>query len=124
MGKKMKKRLIVSCLTIATFFFLAGSGEAKQRFSFKLAGGYGTIATGDLNTIINSIDSSFKDLQNITALFLKGEQEKVNSGPDFEGEFIFNLTERIGIGIGYIHRKKSAETGIIYGSLLASIIHK
>ena len=105
---------------IMAFFLLAGIGEAKPRFSFKLAGGYGTISTGDLNTIINSIDSSFRDLVGVTALFIEDEQENLNSGPDFEGEFIINLTEKVGIGIGsgYIHRRKSSEAGFIFGSLL------
>ena len=117
----MKKKLIASHIMIIIFFFLAGSGKAKPRFSFKLAGGYGTISTGDLNTIINSIDSSFRDLVGVTALFIEDEQENLNSGPDFEGEFIINLTEKVGIGIGsgYIHRGKNNETGFIYGSLLS-----
>jgi len=120
-GEKMKKKLMASYIMIMTFFFLAGSGKAKPRFSFKLAGGYGTMSTGDLNTVINSINNRLKDLGSAIILSKIGELEELNLGPGFEGEFVINISEKVGIGIGsgYIHRKKNSEAGLKYGTLVS-----
>ena len=116
----MKRKLIVLSTTVFTFFFLAGIGQAQPKFSFKATGGYGSISTGDFNTVISSLDDLFGDLAAAASLLYgveiakEGEFEKMGSGLDFEGEFIVNLTENIGIGIGagYILRKKDSAASV------------
>lgn len=111
---KMKKKLIILSTMTFTFFSLTGIGQAQLRLSLKATGGYGTISPGDINAVINSKDNMLKDLARIYGYTKEGALEKINWGLNFEGEFILNLTDNIGIGLGsgYIQRKKSSTASL------------
>ena len=100
---------------IFTFFSLTGIGQAQLRLSFKATGGYGTISPGDINAVIKSKDNMLKDLASIYGYTKEGALEKINWGLNFEGEFILNLTDNLGIGLGsgYIQWKKRSTTSLI-----------
>jgi len=111
----MKKKFIVLSTMIFTFFSMTGIGQAQLRLSFKATGGYGTISLGDINAVIKSKDNMLKDLASIYGYTKEGALEKINWGLNFEGEFILNLTDNLGIGLGsgYIQWKKSSTASLI-----------
>lgn len=104
---------------IFTFFSLTGIGQAQLRLSFKATGGYGTISPGDINAVIKSKDNMLKDLASIYGYTKEGALEKINWGLNFEGEFILNLTDNLGIGLGsgYIQWKKRSTASLIVDTL-------
>lgn len=116
---KMKKKLIILSTMIFTFFSLTGIGQAQLRLSFKATGGYGTISPGDINAVIKSKDNMLKDLASIYGYTKEGALEKINWGLNFEGEFILNLTDNLGIGLGsgYIQWKKRSTASLIVDTL-------
>jgi len=113
------KKLIVLSTMVLTFFFLARIGKAQTKLSFKATGGYGNMSAGDLNTVINSLDSIiaiyFATENGVTK---EGTLKEIDWGLDFEGEFIMNLTNNLGIGLGagYIQRRKDSRTSIKNGA--------
>jgi len=115
----MKKKLIILSTMIFTFFSLTGIGQAQLRLSFKATGGYGTISPGDINAVIKSKDNMLKDLASIYGYTKEGALEKINWGLNFEGEFILNLTDNLGIGLGsgYIQWKKRSTASLIVDTL-------
>ena len=113
----MKRKSIVSSTIVLTFFFLAGISHAQdfiKGFSVKLTGGYGTMAVGDFNTVMEGYDTLLNDIASTLELTREGELKEINWGFEYEGEFILNLTENFGIGIGtgYIRRKEESESSI------------
>jgi opacity protein-like surface antigen len=102
---------------VLTFLFLVGISQAQdfiKGFSVKLTGGYGTMAVGDFNTVMEGYDTLLNDIASILGLTREGELKEINWGFEYEGEFIMNLTENFGIGIGagYIRRKEKSESSV------------
>lgn len=116
---KIKRKLIILLPMVFAFFSLTGIGQAQLKLSFKATGGYGTISTGDINTVINSKDNMLKDQASIYEYTKEGALEKIKWGLNIEGEFILNLTDnvRIGLGSGYIQWKKGSTTRLIVETL-------
>jgi len=121
----MKKKLITLSTMIFVFFFLTSTGIGQAQdfikgFSLKFTGGYGTMATGDYNTIGEDQEQYFDDYKalieswNGFQVSRTGEFKKINMGLEFEGELIMDLggTFGIGFGVGYIRRSNESETGL------------
>ena len=109
----MKGKFAILSVSLWTFFTLAGFSMGKDqshKFSLKLTGGYGTMAVCDLNAVIEGQDSYFNDYVALLGLAKEGKLKKLNWGIDLDGEFILNLTENFGIGIGagYIRRSNDS----------------
>lgn len=119
-----RKLISLTTVTFAFFFYTGiGIGQAQnfiKGFSLKLTGGYGTMATGDYNTIGKDFEQNFNDYRSIyemwygTSVSRIEEFKKINMGVEFEGELTMDLggTFRIGIGVGYIKRSKENEYGL------------
>lgn len=91
-------------------FLLASTGNAQdflKRFSLKLTGGYGNIAGGDVNDVVDGVNSQLADLSAIAGLPTLGEMENAKWGLDLEGELVFSLSKNFGVslGAGYLVRK-------------------
>jgi len=106
----MKRKSIILSIMMLTLFSLTGIGQAQKKFSLKLTGGYGTMSAGDINEMLSSLDTILTDL--LSGFTKEGSLEKIKWGLDFDGELIVDLTDNIGIGlgVGYIQRKKDSET--------------
>jgi len=117
----MKKGMVFLCLVIFSVFIFTATSTAQaifKGFSLKLSGGLGTWSGGDMNMVIEAYNSQFQDVASHFGASMDGSFNKLNWGTDFEGEFIMDLTRNIGvgIGIGYIHRKKDSSVDTRFGS--------
>jgi len=110
----MKGKLIILSVSLWILFFTITSfcqgQDINHKFSIKLAGGYGKMTVGDLNTVIERQNSLFSDFAALLGLSKEGELKKLNWGIDLDGEFILNLTENFGIGIGAGYIRKSNDS--------------
>lgn len=120
----MKRKLSLFSILVLTCFFLATicqAQDSKKRFSLKLTVGYGSMAVGDINTVLES-QENYLDYAASLGYAKEGELKELNRGGfEYEGEFIINITERFGLGIGagYIQRKEQTEASIssVYNSV-------
>ncbi len=97
----MKKLLCVAVLTL----FLATVGFSMG-FSLKLTGGAAYITSGDYNDAIEGTNAYIAHYgQNITSTY-----SKLQFGMDLGVEFILNVTENIGIGLGVGYMQVSHDT--------------
>jgi hypothetical protein len=105
----MKKKSIQVMLIILVVFFLvmpARAQESYKKLSIKFSGGFGNTNGGDFDHVISGMNSLLVDLAAELDLSVTSQLTSVNWGPEFEGEGVFNITERfgVGVGIGYIRR--------------------
>lgn len=105
------KRFIALSVFILTFFSYTTIIQAEsfiKRVSIKLTGGYGSMVVGDLNIVNEDIDSIYTFYSSQWGVTKEGELKTLNVGAEYEVEFVINLTEKfgIGVGIGYIPRKE------------------
>lgn len=90
------------------------SGKAQtsaKKFTLKVSGGYGSLSGGDLTTVTDGLNEQLDDIARLAGASTTGEIKAPKWGPEFEGEFIFNLTESFGVGLGVGYIRKSVESG-------------
>jgi hypothetical protein len=103
----MKKVMlgVVLCLFLATFSFSMG-------FSLKLTGGAAYITSGDYNNGIEGLNAYYAASSGpVTGTF-----SKLSLGMNFGGEFILNIDESFGIGLGVGYMQFSHDTETITGT--------
>ena len=102
----MKKVLlgVVLCLFLATFSFSMG-------FSLKLTGGAAYIASGDYNGGIDGLNAYYDAISGPVT----GSFSKLSLGMNFGGEFILNINENWGVGLGVGYMQFSHDTETITG---------
>jgi hypothetical protein len=102
----MKKAIlgIVLCLVLATFSFSMG-------FSLKLTGGAAYVTSGDYNDGIDGLNAYYA----ATSGPVTGSFSKLRLGMNFGGEFILNINESFGIGLGVGYLQVSRDTETITG---------
>ena len=115
----MKRKLIASSAMIFGFFFLTGIGIGQSQdfikgFSLKLTGGYGTMAVGDFNTVVEDQDSLYNNIASLFGYPKDGALKQLNYGIELEVEIIMKLPGNFGLGIGtgYYQRSKDSEFSI------------
>jgi len=116
----MKRKLIALSAITFVFLFLTGVGigqaqDSTKGFSLKITGGYGTMAVGDFNTVVDGLNNLYNDIVPMLAGFTKaGAFKTLNYGIELEGEIIIKLPGNFGLGIGtgYYLRSKDSEISI------------
>ena len=113
----MKRRLIILSTIIFALFSLVGIGQSQdfiKGFSLKLTGGYGTMAVGDFNTVVEDLDSLYNYIASYYGVTKEGTLKQLNYGIELEGEIIMKLPGNFGLGIGtgYYLRSKDSEFSI------------
>jgi len=104
---KKKSFLVMLSVFFVCFLIMPTYGQDSfKRFSLKFSGGYGNMSGGDLDTVISGLNSLLTDQAAILGLTVTSQLGGLNWGPEFEGEFVFSLNDRfgLGLGIGYIRR--------------------
>ena len=110
----MKRGSILALTSVVCFFLMTLPGSAQEtykKFTLKVSGGYGSISGGDLTTIADGLNEQLTDIARLAGASTSGEIENAKCGPEFEGEFIYNLTEHWGLGLGVGYVRKSIESG-------------
>jgi hypothetical protein len=90
--------------------------DSNKRFRFKLTVGYGSMAIGDINAVLKSQENFFSYLA--SGGTKDGEFKELNKGFEFEGEYIIDISEHFGLGIGagYILRKEQSKVSLCFMS--------
>jgi len=96
---------VVLCLVLATFSFSMG-------FSLKLTGGAAYISSGGYNDAIEGLNS-YNAAEYDT---VSGSFSKLSLGMSFGGEFILNINENWGVGLGVGYMQFSHDTETVTGS--------
>lgn len=116
----MKRRIVVLSLFMIVFFSFVKGVQSKnfiKGFSIKFTGGYGNMAIGDINAVLEGIENLLNYYASVAGVAKEGELIELNRGFEYECEFIIDITEHFGIGIGagYIQRKQPNEFTIEMG---------
>ncbi len=109
----MKKGIIIVLISLLFVFLMTSPGlaqESYKKFTLKVSGGYGSISGGDLTTVADGLNEQLADIARLAGASTSGEIKNAKWGPEFEGEFIYNFTERWGIGFGVGYIRKSIES--------------
>ena len=110
----MKKGIIIVLTSLLFVFLMTSPGVAQdsyKKFTLKVSGGYGSISGGDLTTVAAGLNDQLADIARLAGASTSGEIKNAKWGPEFEGEFVYNFTERWGIGLGVGYIRKSIESG-------------
>jgi opacity protein-like surface antigen len=110
----MKKGIFIVMAVGLCVFLMASPGAAQnsyKKFTLKASGGYGSISGGDLAAMVDGLNEQFADIARLAGASASGEIKNAKWGPELEGEFVYNFTERWGIGLGVGYIRKSVESG-------------
>ena len=110
----MRAKLIFLSILVLTFFCFVAICQAQdsnKRFSLKLTAGYGSMAVGDINAVLEGRENIYTDYASLVGAQKEGEFKELNRGFEYEGELLINITESFGLGIGagYIQREEHGE---------------
>jgi opacity protein-like surface antigen len=111
---RMKKGIFIVLVGVLCVFLVASQGMAQdtyKKFSLKASGGYGSISGGDMATVTDGLNEQINDIARLAGASVSGEIQVPKWGPEFEGEFIYSITENWGIGFGVGYIRKSQESG-------------
>jgi hypothetical protein len=116
----MKRRFVVLSLFMIVFFSLVKGVQSEnfiKGFSIKFTGGYGNMAIGDLNAVLEGQENLFNFYTSEAGVAKEGEFKELNRGFEYECEFIIDIAEHfgLGIGVGYIQREQPNEFTIEMG---------
>jgi opacity protein-like surface antigen len=110
----MKKGMFIVFASVMCVLLMTSTGLAQnpsKKFTLKASGGYGSISGGDLTTIAGGLNEQLADIARLAGASASGEIKNAKWGPEFEGEFVYNFTERWGVGLGVGYIRKSVESG-------------
>jgi hypothetical protein len=121
----MSKKLVIFVLSILTIFFLSRpvcAQESYPKFSLKLSGGLGNTTGGDMEAMRVGINDTLADTAALGGFSITDELQSLQWGPEFEGELVFHISRRFGVGLGVESvRRKAESTGAIELGALASL---
>jgi opacity protein-like surface antigen len=109
----MKKGIFIVLASVLCVFLMASPGLAQdsyKKFTLKVSGGYGSISGGDLTAVADGLNEQLSDIASLAGASTSGEIKNAKWGPEFEGEFVYNFTQRWGIGLGVGYIRKSIES--------------
>ena len=110
----MKGKLSVLLMLVLTCFSIAKicqAQDSKKEISLKFTVGYGSMAVGDINAMLEGQENLFSNYVSLIGGTKEGEFKELNRGFEYEGELIINITENFGLGIGagYILREEQSK---------------
>jgi hypothetical protein len=120
----MKKLVVVCSIAFLLLFLLPSSAKAQYdtgRFSLKLYGGLNYLGGGDLNKGAAGFGDTWFALFDGMGLSPSGEFGPANLGMDFGGEFIYQFTPSIGIGLGVGYLSATKSSTISYSPTAAGV---
>lgn len=118
----MQKKSVTLAFLILFVFFITIPLQAQNsfhKFNFKLFGGYGIIAGGDMQAMTDGVNDVLADVAALEGFTVTDELENAKWGAEFGGEFVFNLNRKFAMSLGmeYIRKTTDSMAAIEYGSL-------
>ena len=110
----MKKLISVSGVVLLLLFVLPSAARAQydtSRFGFKLSGGLNYLGGGEFDKGAVGFGQTWYSMLQILGLSPSGAFASAHLGMNFGGEFIFQFSPSMGVGLGveYISATKSSE---------------
>ncbi len=108
------KKLLSACAIVLLLFFVLPTAASAQydtsRFGLKLYGGLNYLGGGELNKAADASGSDWIDLFEGGGYTVTGKFGAANLGMNFGGEFLFQFTPSMGVGVGagYIQASNSS----------------
>jgi hypothetical protein len=119
------KKFLVACSVALLLLFLVPSVARAQydvgRFGFKIYGGLNYLSGGDLNKAATGFGDSWTEVFDLLGLSPTGQFSAVHLGMNFGGEFIFQFTPNIGVGLGAAYISASKSSTITYTPTAAGV---
>lgn len=107
------KNLLVLSLSILLIFFLAipiHAQDSSQKFSLKLASGYGNTTGGDVQSMADGVNEVLADMAALAGFTVTDKLENVKWGAEFEGEFVFNINRKFAVSLGVEHITRTIDS--------------
>jgi hypothetical protein len=106
----MKRKLIVLGALCLFVFGITAPASAQSKFGFKLGGGLAYVGGGDINAGVAGMSDFMDAILVIFGATTSGGYEAFHLGLDFDGEFMFQITPNmaLGLGIGYLSASKTS----------------
>jgi len=101
------------CGAILCLILSATSGiaqETPKAFTLKLGGGAGSLSGGDLTSFKNGANELLRDFAGLAGGTMSGALENAKWGLELEGEIVYNISSRFGIGLGAGFIRASADS--------------
>jgi len=109
----MKKEMIGVGGAILCLILSAAAGiaqETPRAFTLKLGGGAGSLSGGDLTSFKNGVNELLRDIAGLAGGTMSGALENAKWGLELEGELVYNISSRFGIGLGAGYIRASADS--------------
>jgi hypothetical protein len=110
----MRKIFVLFCVLVLSLALLQTPARAQSKFGFKVSGGLIYAGGGDINAGVQGWYDFYHDYLQLLGYSATGTYSPFHLGMDFQGEFLFNLSPEmaLGLGAGYLSvSKDSALTG-------------
>jgi hypothetical protein len=119
----MKNKFFVLAVLVVFVLGLAETAAAQSKFGFKLGGGLAYVGGGDINKGLSGISTLYGALLEAFGATVTGGYENLHLGLDFDGEFRYQITPTIaiGLGVGYLSASKSSSISGSAGSVTESL---
>ncbi len=88
----------------------AAGSQAFSKLSLRLYGGYGRISAGDINDGSDGYFELIKLYESMGIGTTVGDYKPVHGGIGFGGDFIYQLSPKIGLGVGVGYLRHSADS--------------
>ena len=96
----MKNRMIGVGVLLFFALGLAVPAPAQSRLGFKIGGGLAYVGGGDFNKGLQGMSDFLYDVFTLAGVTASGGYKPVHLGFDLNGELIFQITPKMGIGLG------------------------
>ena len=109
----MKKGTIGVGGAILYLILSAASGiaqETPKAFTLKLGGGAGSLSGGELTSFASGTNELLRDIARLAGATMSGALENAKWGLELEGELVYNISGRFGIGLGAGYIRASADS--------------
>jgi hypothetical protein len=113
----MKKLVVVCSIVFLLLFLLPSSAKAQYdtgRFAFKFYGGLNYLAGADLNASFEGWSQYWSWFWGLFGYSTTNQFNGANLGMNFGGDFIFQFTPSMGVGLGVGYLQASRKNDIAY----------
>ncbi len=108
------KKLLSACAIVLLLFFVLPTAASAQydtsRFAFKFYGGLNYLSGGELSKAAEGYGSDWTDFVEGSGYSVSNKFAAANLGMNFGGEFIFQFSPSMGVGLGVGYIQASSST--------------
>ncbi len=97
----MKKVFVLCCVLTLSLALLQVPAQAQSRFGFKVSGGLAYAGGGDINNGLQGWSDFYHEFMSLLGYSpVSGGYDPFHLGLDFQGEFLFQVSPSVALGLG------------------------